>query len=319
MSQIAELIQLYGALIVFGIVLVEQAGLPIPAYPALVVAGAMTVERGASWPLLWAAAIGACLVCDLLWFHAGRRYGRQILRLLCKISLSPDICVAQTEDRFRRFGVRSLLVSKFIPGFNTVAAPLSGALGIARPSFVGHALLGAAFWSGSGIVLGAWCHDSVGQVLRWLSAMGGAAVTVVGTALALFIALKYLQRRRLRVGADVPRIDPAALHALAVQPADVFILDVRSQTAMQLQAGIEGAHNLHAGDFAARMAVLAREQRIVVYCGCGMDVSAARMAVRLRADGFTRVEVLRGGIDGWHAFLAQQGDNIGTGWPASVV
>lgn len=307
MSQLAELIQLYGALIVFGIVLVEQAGLPIPAFPALVVAGAMTVERDASAWLLWLAAIGACLICDLLWFHAGRRYGKHILRLLCKVSLSPDSCVGQTEDRFRRFGVRSLLVSKFVPGFNTVAAPLSGALGVAHHSFVGHAMLGAAFWSGTGILLGAWCHDSVGQLLDWLSALGSAALTLLGCLLALFIGAKFVQRRRQRAGDLAPRLDPAQLDSLTRQGKELLVLDVRSQTAQQLRAPIPGAMSPHMPDHAARMASLAPAHLIVVYCGCGMDVSAAKLARQLSAQGFEQVHVLRGGIDGWHAWQQSQG------------
>lgn len=306
MTQLAELIQLYGALIVFGIVLVEQAGLPIPAYPALVVAGAMTVERDASASLLWLAAVAACLICDLMWFHAGRRYGKQILRLLCKVSLSPDSCVGQTEDRFRRFGVRSLLVSKFVPGFNTVAAPLSGAIGVARPVFVGHAVAGAAFWSGTGIVLGALFHDSVGQVLAWLSAMGGAAVSLLGFLLALFIGAKFLQRRRQRQGDLAPRIEPAQLASLIGQGAPLLVLDVRSQTAQQFIAPIPGASDIHAPEHAQQLASLAPDHMIVVYCGCSLDVTAAKVARQLRQQGFGQVHVLRGGIDGWQAWRQRQ-------------
>jgi len=128
MPQLVELLQVYGVLIVFGIVLVEQFGLPIPAFPILVVAGALSVDGALSWQLCLLSAVLACLICDMFWFRAGRFYGKRVLRLLCKISLSPDSCVNQTEDRFRRFGAKSLLVSKFVPGFNTIAAPLSGAM-----------------------------------------------------------------------------------------------------------------------------------------------------------------------------------------------
>ena len=107
-------------LIVFGIVLVEQLGLPIPAFPILVVAGALAVDGDMNGALVLAAALSACLISDFPWFRAGRHFGKRILRLLCRISLSPDYCVSQTEDKFKRWGPKALIVSKFVPGFNTV-------------------------------------------------------------------------------------------------------------------------------------------------------------------------------------------------------
>ncbi len=216
MSQLAELIQNYGVLIVFGIVLVEQFGLPIPAFPILVVGGAVAADGGLSAPLCLLAAVLACLICDLFWFRAGRFYGKRVLNLLCRISLSPDSCVNQTEDRFRRYGAKSLLVSKFIPGFNTIAAPLSGAIGTPAPRFLAFAISGAILWSGSGIVLGAIFHDSVDSVLAGLETMGGAALGVLGALLALFVAFKYMERRRHAASMAVPRI---GIDARKSQPA----------------------------------------------------------------------------------------------------
>jgi membrane protein DedA with SNARE-associated domain len=120
---------------VFGIVLVEQLGLPIPAFPILIIAGAMAVDNGTNWPLYLAAAVLACLMSDFFWFRAGRFYGKRILRLLCKISLSPDSCVSQTEDNFGRWGAKSLIVAKFIPGFSTIVSPLAGATGTRTSHF----------------------------------------------------------------------------------------------------------------------------------------------------------------------------------------
>ena len=155
MPNLVELLQLYGVLIVFAIVLVEQGGLPIPAFPILVVSGALAVGGGISWLACLAVAMVACLIADYFWFSAGRFYGTRILRLLCKISLSPDSCVSQTEDKFARFGPKSLIVSKFIPGFNIIASPMSGALGVGTGRFIAFSMSGSLLWSGAGNALGA--------------------------------------------------------------------------------------------------------------------------------------------------------------------
>jgi len=287
MPQLAELIQVYGVLIVFGIVLVEQFGLPIPAYPILIVAGALSVTADVSWQLVWLAAILACLICDAFWFRAGRFYGKRILRLLCKISLSPDSCVNQTEDRFSRFGVKSLLVSKFVPGFNTIAAPLSGAMGVRARPFLLYAVTGAALWSGTGILLGVWFHNSVDGVLDTLSTMGSTALTIVAGLLALFIAFKYAERRRHRSRSAIEQ--------------DPVIVDARSLTAQQMQAPIPGAVVFRACQPEHLMASLDRDRHIVVYCSCPDDVTAAQVARQFMVNGFHRARPLKGGLDAWNA------------------
>lgn len=301
MSQLAELLQLYGVLIVFGIVLVEQFGLPIPAYPILIVAGALSVDSNLSWPLVWLAAILACLVCDVFWFRAGRFYGKRILRLLCKIALAPDSCVNQTEDRFNRFGVRSLLVSKFIPGFNTIAAPLSGAMGVHQRVFLLYAVSGAALWSGTGILLGAWFHDSVDGILDTLSTMGSTALVAIAATLALFVAFKYAGRRRQRARNAVERIDVSELLALIDRGDDPLIIDARSLSAQQMEPAIPGALVFKACQPEHLMATLDRDRHIVVYCSCPNDVTAAEVARQFLAGGFHRTRPLRGGLDAWNA------------------
>ena len=80
MPNLIYLLEHYGVLIVFGIVLVEQLGLPIPAFPILVVAGALAVDGDMNGGMVLAAALGACLISDFTWFRAGRHFGKRILR-----------------------------------------------------------------------------------------------------------------------------------------------------------------------------------------------------------------------------------------------
>jgi len=301
MSQLTLLIQNYGVFLVFGTVLLEQFGLPIPAFPVLVLAGAMAFEGGASWQLCLLAVVLACLVCDYFWFRAGRFYGKRVLRLLCRISLSPDSCVNQTEDRFRRYGAKSLLVSKFVPGFNTIAAPMSGALGTDTRSFLGYSVAGALLWGGTGIAVGAIFHDSVDRVLGALETMGSAALMVLASLLALFVVYKYIERRRHRATLAVPRIAIAELQALMDGGHDPLIIDARSVTAQALESAIPGALLFNACEPGQLMAGLDKERHIVVYCSCPNDVTAAQVAKQFLANGFHRARPLHGGLDAWHA------------------
>jgi membrane protein DedA with SNARE-associated domain/rhodanese-related sulfurtransferase len=301
MAQLSHLIHTYGVLIVFATVLLEQIGLPIPAFPVLIIAGALAVDGGANWPLYLAASVLACLISDFFWFRAGRYYGKRILRLLCRISLSPDSCVSQTEDNFSRWGAKSLVVAKFIPGFNTIAPPLAGAMGTSTQRFLWLSVAGGLLWSGVGMGLGAWFHDSVDDVIAWFETLGSTALMIVGALLALFVLLKYIERKRNLGAAEMPRITMDELKMLLEAGHDPLIVDARSVTARQLEEGIPGA--LVYGDAAPErlMATLDRERHIVVYCSCPNDVTAAQVAKTFLDKGFHRARPLRGGLEAWNA------------------
>src|SRR5215211_5840033 len=98
MDTLLALIQQYGLAFVFVNVLMLQAGLPVPAYPTLIITGALATRGGASLPALVVVAVVAALIADLAWYAAGRRFGNSVLKTICRVSLSPDSCVRQTES-----------------------------------------------------------------------------------------------------------------------------------------------------------------------------------------------------------------------------
>ncbi|MDC8757273.1 VTT domain-containing protein [Janthinobacterium fluminis] len=306
MSHLIQLLQEYGVLIVFAVVLVEQIGLPIPAFPILIVAGALAVDGNGSWPAALAVSMLACLISDYFWFRAGRHYGKRILKLLCRISLSPDYCVSQTEDNFKRWGPKALIVAKFIPGFNTIAPPLAGAMGTGNPTFLGFSVLGGLLWSGSGIAIGAYFHTSVDQVLDILGAMGATALTVLAGLLLLFICFKYVERKRFQQKTRVERISIDELRRLIDAGAAPVLVDARSATAQMLEPAAPGAMLFNGGAAIDAIGALAKDRHIVVYCSCPNDVTAAQVAQQLQARGYHRAKPLHGGLDAWNAAYRPQ-------------
>ncbi|MGO4379594.1 VTT domain-containing protein [Pseudoduganella sp. RAF19] len=302
MANLISLLQHYGVLIVFAVVLVEQIGMPIPAYPILIVAGALAMDDARSTPF-WGVllvAMSACLLADLFWFRAGRRYGKRILKLLCKISLSPDYCVSQTEDNFKKWGPKSMVVAKFIPGFNTIAPPLAGAMGTRLPAFLGFALTGGLLWSATGIAIGAYFHSDVDAVLDLLSTMGSTALMVLGVLLTLFIVAKYVERRRFQKAMQTERISVDELKELLDEGHDPIMIDARSQTAQMLDPPVPGALLVN-GDPTKLIASLPKDRHIIVYCSCPNDVTAAKVAKQLHSFGYKRAKPLHGGLDAWNS------------------
>jgi len=301
MANLILLLQEYGVLIVFGVVLVEQIGLPIPAFPILIVAGAFAVDGGVSWPAALAVSLLACLISDYFWFRTGRHFGKRILRLLCQISLSPDYCVSQTEDNFKRWGPKALVVAKFIPGFNTIAPPLAGAMGTSNATFLLFSVAGGLLWSATGLALGAVFHTQIDQVLDILNTMGSTALMVLGGLLLLFIAYKYVERKRFRKTVDIERLSIEELRELLTQGHQPVLVDARSVTAQMLDPAVPGALTYSGGPPIPELAALAKDHPIIVYCSCPNDVTAAQVAKHLISHGYTRARPLHGGLDAWKA------------------
>src|SRR5450432_3281528 len=99
-----DLITHYGLALIFANVLIQQMGLPIPALPTLIVAGALAADGKFVASELFGAAFIACAISDAFWYTAGWLRGNRVLRLLCRMSLSPDSCVRRSEYRFDRWG-----------------------------------------------------------------------------------------------------------------------------------------------------------------------------------------------------------------------
>lgn len=300
MSLLLELIHQYGPLFVFACVLVEQAGAPVPAYPALLVAGSLAASGRHSAPAMLLAAVAACLVADSLWYAAGRRFGGRVLRTLCRLSLSPDGCVRQTESIFSRWGAPSLAVAKFVPGFASVATAMAGSTGVNRWSFVLYDAVGALLWAGVGLALGWVFAAAVGDVLAVLAEMGRWGLMLLGALLAAFVAAKAWRRRQFLAQLRMDRISVQELAQMLQADERPLVLDVRSPQSQQ-EGRIPGALAFDHEDWPADLQARDADAMVIVYCACPNDASAALVAKKLMQRGFRRVRPLHGGIDAWRA------------------
>lgn len=300
MSLLIDLIAQYGVWFVFLCVLIEQAGAPIPAYPVLLVAGSLAASGQQSAALLLAVAVLACLVSDSLWYAAGQRYGRRVLGTLCRLSLTPDGCVRQTETIFERFGPRSLIVAKFVPGFASVATAMAGSTGVGRLAFLVYDGLGAALWAGTGLLLGGVFAAAVEDILLVLEQMGRWGLLFLGVLLAGFIATKLWRRRLFQRQLRMERISVQALSSLREQDEPHVLVDVRAALG-DGDERIPGAVVMVDGDWPAQVDVPAKDALVVVYCNCPNEASAALLARRLQQRGYRRALPLAGGIEAWRA------------------
>ncbi len=267
MQQLVAYVARFGLPFIFANVFFEQIGVPIPALPTLIVAGALCVERDLRAIQVLIVALAASLAADSVWFGLGRRHGFRVLKTLCRISLSPDSCVRQTTSILGKWGMPSLLVAKFVPGFSTVAPPLAGATGKRLPAFLVYDAGGALLWAGAGVAAGMVFHRAIDRGLEFLASIGGGALVILGAALAVFVAVKFWQRRRFYKMLRMARITPEDLHGLMDEGRDPLILDVRTGVARLADPRrIPGARTLEFSEIEQRLAQLPRDREIILYC-----------------------------------------------------
>lgn len=297
----------HGALLVFLAVLLEQGGVPLPSFTVLVAAGALVASGQVAPAAVLAAAVAAALLANLAWYLAGLRYGQKVLRMLCKVSLSPDTCVRMTQSIFVRWGLASLLFSKFIPGISLVAPPIAGAIRMPPLRFLAASSSGTLLWAAVYLTLGYLFRDQIDRVFDYGREHLQVVLHVAAALLLLYVAYRAVQRWLIARGAGVPRIGVAELRRLLDLQPRPLVLDLRSDLLREGQGGVPGSLPVELAVLESRSQVppydFPYDRDIVTYCACPNDVSAVRAARALRRRGYGRTVVLRGGAEAWNAEL----------------
>lgn len=266
-EQALNLVERFGGSVVFLVVFIDQLGLPIPSVPILLAFGALAGSGRIDPVVGLGAATLASLCADCVWFQLGRWRGSRVLGWLCRIALEPDSCVSKTRDLFARHGVKSLLVAKFVPGFDTVAPPLAGLLGIRVLPFLCWSGAGALLWLLAFGGLGFLFSDSLEALASAADRLGGLLVVLLVGLVAAYLAWKSYARQRLLRELRLARITPAELHEMIVSGSPPIIIDARNQSALDvLPFVIEGAQLMTFEELDARQQEIPREREVVVYC-----------------------------------------------------
>jgi membrane protein DedA with SNARE-associated domain/rhodanese-related sulfurtransferase len=304
-NSLIELLSQHGVTIVFVATLLARVGAPVPAAPLLVVAGGLSAGAQLSAPAVLLASIVANLAGDAVWFVAGRRHGHRILRLLCRISLSPDTCVRQSESLILRWGGASLIAAKFVPGVSVVAAPMAGAMAMPWRNFLAFGLVAGALWSLVFLGLGLVFNQQIQRVLDVMAGTGTAAVVALVAGVLALVAGRFWRRRRAMRQLAMPRVSVDELRSLLAQGQTPVIVDVRSPQSVQLdERRIPGALHVPLNQMSGLAERLAADHEVIVYCDCPNESSAAVAALMLNARGIRRVRPLIGGLDAWFSGTA---------------
>lgn len=295
-----DVLLVYGYLLLFAWVLVEQLGLPIPAVPILLAAGALSAQGQISFFVALIVGTVASLVADSVWFLVGRKYGHHVLRILCRLSLEPTTCVRRTQDSFGRRRGATLVIAKFIPGLATVAPPVAGENGMGFGAFLFFDGAGSAIWVGALLLGGRLFGDLLKHDTRMLDWAGRFSGALLLLGIVGFFVARLVRRRMIMQELAAARMEPEELKSLLDEGKEVFIVDLRHPLELLPDPHtLPGALHFSPELLAARHHEIPRDRDIVLFCTCPSEATAAKTAMALHKLGIERVRPLRGGYEEW--------------------
>ena len=301
MSAVTHFLIQHGYVLLLAWVFVEQIGVPLPAAPVLLAAGALAGKGHLNIWISGLVALVAALLSDMIWYGIGRQRGHKVLRFLCRVSLEPDSCARRTQNVYSRHGASSLLVAKFIPWLNMAAPPLAGAFGMRFLQFLLFDIVGVLLWAGTFLGLGFLFSAQLEQVAHFAHQIGIALVVlVVCGGLAGYLLRKYVRRQRFLRQLRMARITPEELKQKLDAGEEVAIVDLRHPLDFLPEPYlIPGAIRMTMEELAHLHEAIPRDRDVVVYCTCPNEATSAMTALRLRQLGVTRVRPLAGGYFAW--------------------
>jgi len=259
----------HGYALTFGLLLAESIGLPFPAAIALVAAGAAVAAHTLWGPYVLLAAVVALLLGDIVQFWLGRYMGWLLLGFLCRVSINPETCILRSAESFYKRGKITLVIAKFIPGVNTMAAPLAGSMKMRFWQFLRLDFAGATVYAAAYLALGYLSRDFLAALLRGFHAAGLAVEAVVIAALAVYAIYRVVQYRKNKMYRIVPRVQVEELaRRLASDDAThVQIVDVRSHGYYDSGAArIKNSIRIEPNNLEVEITSLPKDKDIYLYC-----------------------------------------------------
>jgi membrane protein DedA with SNARE-associated domain/rhodanese-related sulfurtransferase len=301
MTDLLALIVHHGYVVICLIVFFEAIGVPVPGAVALVAGGAASASGALYGPAVAVFAVAAMLSADSLLYVLGSQTGWTLLNFLCRVSVDPEACVLRAAESFYKRGRATLLFAKFIPGVNTMAAPLAGSMKMPYVRFLGLDLLGASAYALAYGTVGFIFRDFVAEIVSGFRAAGHAVEIVIMIAVIAFIGHRVSLYWKHRADRVVPRVQVAALAAKlqAEGPGKILLADVRSHGYYAAGAvRIPGSIRIEPNNLSAEIKIFPRDKDMYLYCTCRSEATSASVAHLLREQGFNAF-VIVGGLAAW--------------------
>jgi membrane protein DedA with SNARE-associated domain/rhodanese-related sulfurtransferase len=305
MPSILSLLAHHTYSLLFGWVLIEQGGLPIPSVPLMIAAGTMSAAHKLHVAYALPVILLACLISDSAWYFLGKNFGGRVLNILCRFSLEAATCVERTHGTVGKRGAFTLLFAKFVPGLSTVAAPIAGQLKIPYLTFVLYDMAGSLLWAGAWLFAGRFFGDIAKRSSDFFAVLGHFGIVLVLLMVGAVLLYRLVKRRQFLTQLEGLRLEPQQLMSMIADAESAghdrpFIVDLRHPLDVLTDPLIlPGALRIGPDELKQRREIIPTDRDIILYCTCPSEETSAKVALELHRLGIKRVRPLRGGLQGW--------------------
>lgn len=186
----------YGYFAVFGGILLESFGVPLPGETMLIAGALLAAKGGLHLVPLLACAWVAAVTGDNIGFAIGHYGGRRlVVRYGGRIGIT-NPRLDKVERFFERFGAEVVLVARFFELARQLNGIVAGSVGMNWWRFLIYNGIGAVLWVGvwgSGVyALG----EQLGGLLPWIRRFGYAAIGMLALVLIAGVVLHWRRTAR---------------------------------------------------------------------------------------------------------------------------
>jgi membrane protein DedA with SNARE-associated domain len=190
----------YGYAAVFGLVLIEDFGVPVPGETVLILAAVYAGAGRLNVLLVGLLAFVAAIIGDNIGFAIGHFGGRRLVERYGRyIFLTPERLSRATRF-FERHGGKVIVVARFVEGLRQANGIIAGISGMHWARFVAFNALGAALWVAAWISVGYFSGSHIDSIYREARRYDSYLAIALGVVLVAYLA-RALQRRRRRQAA----------------------------------------------------------------------------------------------------------------------
>jgi membrane protein DedA with SNARE-associated domain len=191
----ASLVADYGLFVLFLLIAMESAGVPLPGETALVTAGVLASRGDMDIVAVIAVAATAAIVGDNVGYWAGRLGGRKLLQRWGPLERHASRVLPWSERFFARHGPKTIFLGRFVAVLRVTAAWLAGISKMHWWLFFAWNAAGGICWAIAVGLVAYFAGQAAAEAIGRYGLIAGAAIVVLLVVGA--VVFHFIRRRML--------------------------------------------------------------------------------------------------------------------------